>query len=414
MTMAELYQIPKKALNIVCYNARSYFYKQDDILPLVLLSDICIINESWLKPRLPSSMIHVNAYNVVRIDRRPFVKKKGGGLLIYVKDIYKFVIDQQFTLIDRHGEFISITFFVHETKYRIIAVYRPPDANFTFIYEKISEMLVNEHHNRKIIIMGDFNIDVGIPAINNKYCIPFCTKHNLTQLINEPTRVDPVKGTATTIDHIYTNVNNVKQSGLINFHLTDHVPIYLSIKSTRNKIVMVPLYIRSYRRYDKTDFIMRLRQADWSHFTYEHEPDRLWQIMLGIIEKCLSFTAPIRRCYVSKNTPAWLTNIIIAQMRERDQLFRHAKNTKSLDDWRIANNQKNRVSSLLYYSKKDNISSLLERYKEEPTKFWDAIKKLLPKDCGTSRIILTNELDGSMVSDEDCPDYINRFFLRHW
>ena len=273
--MAELYQIPKKTLNIVCYNARSYFYKQDDILPLVLLSDICIINESWLKPWLPSSMIHVNAYNVVRIDRHPFVKKKGGGLLIYVKDIYKFIIDQQFTLIDRHGEFISITFFVHETKYRLIAVYRPPDANFTFIYEKISEMLVNEHHNRKIIIMGDFNVDVGIPAINNKYCIPFCTKHNLTHLINEPTRVDPVKGTATTIDHIYTNVNNVKQSALINFHLTDYVPIYLSIKSTRNKIVMVPLYIRSYRRYDKTDFILRLRQADWSHFTYEHEPDRL-------------------------------------------------------------------------------------------------------------------------------------------
>ena len=161
-----------------------------------------------------------------------------------------------------------------------------------------------------------------------------------------------IKGTATLIDNIYTNVNNIAQSSLINFHLTDHSPIYMSIKSKRNKIVKVALYIRTYRRYDKNYFIHRLHHADWSRFTYEQEPDMLWRMMLNIIEKCLSYIAPIRRSYIGKDTPAWLTNVIIAQMRERDQLYRHAKNTKSTDDWLIANNQKNRVNSLLCYSKK--------------------------------------------------------------
>ena len=68
-------------------------------------------------------------------------------------------------------------------KYRLIAAYRPSDASCTFVYEKLSDMLKNEHHNRKIIIMGDFNIDVSIPAVDDKFCVPFCTKHNLIQLI---------------------------------------------------------------------------------------------------------------------------------------------------------------------------------------------------------------------------------------
>ena len=82
---------------------------------------------------------------------------------------------------------------VHKTKYRLIAAYRLPNAlSKTFIYDSITNIIGLEHHNRKVIVLGDFNIDLSIPKVNETYCDPFCIKHGMTQLITEPTRIDPI------------------------------------------------------------------------------------------------------------------------------------------------------------------------------------------------------------------------------
>ena len=349
------------------------------IYHLVVASDVCVVIESWLRPSLPDSMIAIDSYNIVRVNRRPSINKKGGGILVFIKDCYKFDVDHVNTNINRHGEIISMTFYVHETKYKLIAVYRPPHANNTYVYETVTKLVTAEHHNRKLIILGDFNHDLLVDENCEAFCDPFCTDNNVIQLIDQPTRIDPENNTATLLDHIYTNVFNVCESGLVNLHVSDHCPIYMCLKTARNKNEKKAIYIRSYKNYNKQDFLHRLTTLNWDNFTYEYEPDRLWQILIDNIVKCLSFSAPIRKCFVHVHTPSWLNHIILRQMRERDQLYRHARNTKSVDDWRIAQNQKNRVESMQYYSKKNVVHNLLERFKEDPTKFWDGIRVVLPK-----------------------------------
>ena len=182
------------------------------------------------------------------------------------------------------------------------------------------------------------------------------------------------------------------------------------MKTERTVVIKKPVWLRSYKNYDKNGFIRRLLLSDWGEFTYEKGPDQLWQLMVGIIEEALTHTAPIRKCFVQVDSPPWMNAQIRDQMRQRDQLYRHAKNTKSVDDWRIADNQKNRVGYLLYYSKQNTVLGMLERYKDDPSKFWDGIRMVFPKDCDSNKMMLTDDENDTPVPDDKCAEFINKFF----
>ena len=83
--------------------------------------------------------------------------------------------------------------------------------------------------------MGDFSGDLLTHKdILESEVLKFCTSNDMSQLIENITR--PKSGTL--LDHIYVNsrVYNVTESGIVDFHITDHSPVYLLIKCTRNKI----------------------------------------------------------------------------------------------------------------------------------------------------------------------------------
>ena len=86
--MANLHVIPVKAVTIMSYNARSFFYKKDLCRSLIEASDVFVVVESWLTPRLPNSMLSIKSYNIARLDRHPTIRKRGGGIIIYIKDCF--------------------------------------------------------------------------------------------------------------------------------------------------------------------------------------------------------------------------------------------------------------------------------------------------------------------------------------
>lgn len=68
-----------KGLKILLWNVRSLFPKIDSIREFVREVnglDLLCINESWLKPELPNSLIFIDGYVLVRNDR---TEKRGGG-----------------------------------------------------------------------------------------------------------------------------------------------------------------------------------------------------------------------------------------------------------------------------------------------------------------------------------------------
>lgn len=58
-------------LRFIHVNVRSLFNKIDAICLWAKLteSDIIVLSETWLKPSITSNMIHIEGYNLFRMDR---------------------------------------------------------------------------------------------------------------------------------------------------------------------------------------------------------------------------------------------------------------------------------------------------------------------------------------------------------
>lgn len=76
--------------------------------------------------------------------------------------------------------------------------------------------------------MGDFNINYLEDSTPKRELKNLEKEFNLKQRIDKPTRY--TKKSKTLIDHIYTSCNNVSVAGVLDCHMSDHLPTYVTIK----------------------------------------------------------------------------------------------------------------------------------------------------------------------------------------
>ena len=87
------------------------------------------------------------------------------------------------------------------------------------------------------------------------------TTYEITQLINEPTRV--TTSSKTIINHIITNrIQYVSDSGAIPCEMSDHDVIYMVKYLRMPKLRTKPktLHVRSYKRFNMTGFLGDIKQ----------------------------------------------------------------------------------------------------------------------------------------------------------
>ena len=148
-------------------------------------------------------------------------------------------------------------------------------------------------------------------------------KYALKQIIKESTRVTDTSSTC--IDLLYTDTLNIIDSGVINYNISDHLPIYLVRKKSRNKVKKNNVEGRSYLRYDSEMFTRLLSSMDWSQFDTVTNPTALWDYFCTNVIKTMDIMCPIKQLKVVENKPEWLTNELLVKMRQRDKAFRKAK-----------------------------------------------------------------------------------------
>lgn len=89
--------------------------------------DIICLTETWTHQFLDNGLIQCNGYQLIRQDR--FVKNRGGGLCIYLKDSIQFRMNAN-SINDDDLELLSITVEREFQKDIVtILVYRPTSGN---------------------------------------------------------------------------------------------------------------------------------------------------------------------------------------------------------------------------------------------------------------------------------------------
>ena len=111
----------------------------------------------------------------------------GGGKLVYIKDglITKRVKEYE----TPNAETICIELSIAHRKWLLIFAYRPESINRNLFFEEINISLSKVLKNyQNIILVGDLNVDMDIPANDVKgYLSDICDIYNLTNLIKSKT-----------------------------------------------------------------------------------------------------------------------------------------------------------------------------------------------------------------------------------
>ena len=298
--------------------------------------------------KIDSQLIHIQGYNIYRLDRQTKnsgATKRGGGLLIYAKSLLDVYVQEAESISSPDLEVQWIKIKRNKAKDIVMAnLYRPPLGNVGKALKVLGQSLESVVNGKdEVLIIGDFNVDYQNQSSLNYKKLKFFEKANsLEQKIGTTTR--NTKTSKTLLDIALTNIKYIRAAGPLDSFLSDHQPIFILKKKTRDTRKLEQVFEgRSYRKYDKQQFIDNLAAREWVPFYEAIDPTSAWDEMHKIIEEEADKMCPVRKYKIKNSKPPWLVNELIEQMKDRDYFYAKAKKRNNDDDWNIAKFHRNQV-----------------------------------------------------------------------
>ena len=364
----------KNELNCLYFNVCSLLPKLDNLrITCNLYSpDVVCIVETWLDSIIDDSEIHIQGYSVTRLDRT----RHGGGVLIYVKNIYSCSL-----LFKGSPEFeciiMSVCYSTIVSPAFCIAVfYRPPSSGVELLDNLFSTLcnIFTSVSSNYFYLIGDFNIDFlthSHPFYQKLLSV--VSSFNLTQIVSEPTRV--TNHSSTLIDLIFVSSLITVQSCTTIPPLAnaDHFGLHLIVctKFPKKRAESVP---RKVWRYSLADFdraAEMLESIEWNTLL-PSEADSYWKAWKTYFLQIMELCVPHAIVKPKSNVP-WMNHCLTTAIRKRNILFRMAKRTGKASDRVKYNRQRNRVVTMLRNAKQ----LFFDKLNAADTKtFWKTVRQL--------------------------------------
>ena len=359
----------KKGLHVVSLNAQHVLPKFDEVKIILNESNVDIFGlcETFLDDKTSNNNLSISGYNMERKDRKI---KKGGGILVYLKDSLTY--SRRYDMENDDIETIWLQLNFPYTKPILINfVYRPPNSisGWIDIYEK--QMLMADCSNLQWCAMGDFNIEFHPPeTFNITKWMQVIRDLGLTQMIKLPTRV--TKRTSTIIDHVYTNDENLINEVLVpEIGISDHYPIAVTIGGKTQKInkSFNIITYRSFKHFNNENFLNDINSLNFDSIETINDPNTSLQVLYNLLNNLLSKHLPMKTKRVKRlRQPDWYSDEIKHARTKRDQL----KRSKKWDQYKI---WRNKCSSLIRKSKKSFFNKAVEE-KKDSKQIWQNLKTI--------------------------------------
>ena len=358
---------------------------------------------------IPDNEIHVIGYDLIRNDRNRY----GGGVVLYVRDNIPFSVRND--LIPNHLEMVCIEVSRPYNKSFLISTwYRPPNSNLDIFDEWALFLSKCDNKNYELIIIGDFNCDVGkSPPDHQTQKLQFiCCLYQIDQLITEPTRVTPTS--ATIIDLILTNRSeNISESGVIHLGISDHSLVYLVRKFTPPKSRKTAREIRNFKNFVESDFIQDISMVPWDMIYQSDNPNICWQIWKSLFLEVLDRHAPLRRKRLRDDPVPWITPHIKQLMRRRDFHKKQAVKHNSKLQWESYKAERNKVNIQMRQAKSKYFCDKIQNcsHSKDVKKSWSLINTLLGRKQKLSNVKQLT-IDDTIISDDKLiAESFNEYFI---
>ena len=409
----------KNELLILHINCRSMKNKEEELFEIItqLNPDILCLSETWLDGSTPTQYVP-NGYKILRKDRsdeflQKYRKIKGGGLAIIYRSYINLTLKPSLTEKDEEILWVHVK---TNNSFLLGLFYRPDysqllqenDDGESPLEKNIRE--ASEISNR-IVIVGDFNIDLKNFNKNTKDILTIGDTYSLTQQIKKDTRVDLNTGKGTLIDHIWTTpAMKPKISGTFQ-GVSDHLGTY--IKFNRNNLnlkMKAPVKMtRSYKTYEPQNFCQEteaaIKESKIEKLVQEEKLDMAIEELVNVISETANKHAPLslKQNHQSTTFIPWMTEELSKAITHKNELLydyfisRDPLLKKSFDE------EKNKITQEKRLLKQKWIESEIAKAGNDPYKLWKLYNNL------TGREINHDSPEPENI-DQDKANNFNKFF----
>nr|XP_055059783.1 uncharacterized protein LOC129443303 [Misgurnus anguillicaudatus] len=365
------------ALSILHFNSRSLyrnFVQIKDYVCQFNKFNVIAVSETWLDNEKVED-VELEGYKLFTINR---VNKKGGGVALYVDTALRCKLIKSMSLtIENILECLTIEIEIERSKNIIIScVYRTSGTCIDTFINKIVDILEKKNENKIQIICGDFNIDLLNPKGHKRTTDFINTMYStgLFPVITKPSRI--TTDTATLIDNIYTNEIEAEiVGGLFINDMTDHLPVFAIFQKLFTKINENGTNNYMMIRHRTPESIAALgedlQKQNWSEVYENKDPNRAYNAFMNILtgqyeKHCLSKKIVKKR---KNDDKPWITKGIEKACKKKNALYRKFIITRTKQAEDKYKTYKNKLISIIRFSKKDYYQQILERPEMMPGQY---------------------------------------------
>ena len=199
---------------------------------------------------------------------------------------------------------------------------------------------------------------------------------------------------------LVSDITFIKRSGVIKTLISDHYPVFVTLKLNKEKQPPQTITTRSFRNYNTDLFEAEISQysAILSALLYTSPSvnDQL-NSFNNIYETVLENHAPIKNIKIKSRPTPFFNDEIKLAMKERDQLHEQFSQTRCPLDWLNYKQARNTYKFKLRSSEKDYIANQISKCKKNSGALWKIMHQTLPKkEC--SKPVYTK--DNTKVADD--------------
>ena len=233
----------------------------------------------------------------------------------------------------------------------------------------------------------------------------------MKQLIKSNTRLNYRGGTC--IDLILTNCKFVKDFGVLNDLISDHLPVFACRKQSRSSVKFEKVTGRSYKNYNPDIFKVLIEQIDWETLLLNSNTTMMWDCILREVCDILAIMCPLKTFKIPVCKPDWLTDEIIACIKDRNRCVAIFKSTGCQEYLILSTFLRTKINRLIFKEKRKVILTKLNVNRRNPKKFWREINALIKVDSSIDCNYRILDADtGELIQIGNEASYINEFYVR--
>ena len=369
--------------------------------------DVVCVSESWLNSDV-EKFRHIEGYTAFFEHR---LERTGGGVAVYIRNNSVTSCDRLQIKSPTGSESIFIQCNLPLSKVIIGQIYRPPNTCPALFIEEFSGILeLISRTSSYTCIAGDFNFDLFhmFADANVNAFFHLLLSHGFLPSISLATRQSDEK--VSLLDNIYcNNVDSTDGSGLIYDDLSDHFPVFQTLKVKKPYPKEKRTATKSFN-YRKVNELKSHLQSELQSLRQVVDPNvactKIIQAYSTGIEKFSYLHKPTR-----KDTPIkpWITPGILVSINRKNKLFILKNNFPTQANISNYCYYRNRLVTVIREAKKQYIGSELKNANHKET--WKILRELSKGSTHNESMPDTFKNNDTLVKGaEDIAENFNRFF----